>query len=86
MGLKNNSSFLRLPPLGSLLLAGVGVLFFIYLIYSYINRSDNEVTIEPYSEFLEKVEDDRVARVKIGNRLILYQLKSLSSLLSPSED
>ncbi|ACB51393.1 cell division protein [Crocosphaera subtropica ATCC 51142] len=85
MGLKNNSRFLRLPPLGSLILMGVGVIFFIYLIYYYTNRSDNEVPIEPYSEFLEKVENDKVARVKIGNSLILYQLKSLS-LLSPSED
>ncbi|MDJ0662089.1 MAG: ATP-dependent zinc metalloprotease FtsH [Crocosphaera sp.] len=85
MGLKNNSRFLRLPPLGSLLLMGVGVIFLIYLIYYYTNRSDNEVPIEPYSAFLEKVEDDKIARVKIGNRLILYQLKSLS-VLSPSED
>ncbi|EAZ89942.1 ATP-dependent zinc metalloprotease FtsH [Crocosphaera chwakensis] len=85
MGLKNNSRFLRLPPLGSLILMGVGVIFFIYLIYYYTNRSDNEVPIEPYSEFLEKVENNKVARVKIGNSLILYQLKSLS-LLSPSED
>ncbi|WP_107668071.1 ATP-dependent zinc metalloprotease FtsH [Cyanothece sp. BG0011] len=85
MGLKNNSRFLRLPPLGSLILMGVGIIFFIYLIYYYTNRSDNEVPIEPYSEFLEKVENDKVARVKIGNSLILYQLKSLS-LLSPSED
>lgn len=85
MGLKNNSRFLRLPPLGSLLLMGVGVVFLIYLIYSYINRSSNEVPIEPYSEFLQKVEDDKIARVKIGNRLILYQLKSLS-ILSPSRD
>ncbi len=85
MGLKNNSRFLRLPPLGSLILMGVGVIFLIYLIYYYTNRSDNEVPIEPYSAFLEKVEDDKIARVKIGNRLILYQLKSLS-VLSPSED
>merc|ERR1712178_58817 len=85
MGLKNNSRFLRLPPLGSLILMGVGVIFFIYLIYYYTNRSNDEVPIVPYSEFLEKVENDKVARVKIGNRLILYQLKSLS-LLSPSQD
>ncbi|MDJ0583188.1 ATP-dependent zinc metalloprotease FtsH [Crocosphaera sp.] len=82
MGLKNNSRFLRLPPLSSLILMGVGVILFIYLIYYYINRSNNEITIEPYSEFLEKVENDKVARVKIGNRLILYQLYSLS----PPED
>ncbi|CCQ49112.1 ATP-dependent zinc metalloprotease FtsH [Crocosphaera watsonii] len=85
MGLKNNSRFLRLPPLDSLILMGVGVIFFIYLIYYYTNRSNDEVPIVPYSEFLEKVENDKVARVKIGNRLILYQLKSLS-LLSPSQD
>ncbi|MEM8777775.1 MAG: ATP-dependent zinc metalloprotease FtsH [Cyanobacteria bacterium P01_G01_bin.49] len=85
MGLKNNSRFLRLPPVSSLLLMGAGVLLFIYLIYSYINRSPEEVAIQPYSEFLEKVEEGKVTRVKIGNRLILYQLKSLS-LPSPSED
>ncbi|MGK7958475.1 MAG: ATP-dependent metallopeptidase FtsH/Yme1/Tma family protein, partial [Crocosphaera sp.] len=85
MGLKNNSRFFRLPPLGSLILMGIGVIFLIYLIYSYTNRSDEEITIEPYSKFLQKVEDDQVARVKIGNRLILYQLKSLP-LLAPSED
>ncbi|MGK7958363.1 MAG: ATP-dependent zinc metalloprotease FtsH [Crocosphaera sp.] len=84
MGLKNNSRFFRLPPLGSLMLMGVGVIVFIYLIYSYTNRSDEKVTIEPYSEFLNKVEDDKIARVKIGNRLILYQLKSF--LPSPPED
>ena len=63
MGLKNNSRFLRLPPLGSLILMGVGVIFFIYLIYYYTNRSNDEVPIVPYSEFLEKVENDKVARV-----------------------
>lgn len=85
MGLKNNSPFLRLPPVSSLLLMGAGILLLVYLIYSYINRSSDEIPIQPYSEFLEKVEQGNVARVKIGNRLILYQLKSLS-LLSPSED
>lgn len=85
MGLKNNARFLRLPPVSSLLLMGAGVLLLIYLIYSYINRSPEEVPIEPYSEFLEKVEQGKVARVKIGDRLILYQLKSLS-LLSPSDE
>lgn len=85
MGLKNNSPFLRLPPVSSLLLMGAGILLLVYLIYSYVNRSSDEIPIQPYSEFLEKVDQEKVARVKIGNRLILYQLKSLS-LLSPSED
>ncbi|MGK7882963.1 MAG: ATP-dependent metallopeptidase FtsH/Yme1/Tma family protein [Crocosphaera sp.] len=91
MGLKNNSRFLRLPPLSSLILMGVGVIFFIYLIYYYTNRSNNEIPIKPYSEFLEKVENNRVAKVRIGNRLILYQLSSPfpsppEALLPPSEN
>ncbi|MDJ0510866.1 MAG: ATP-dependent zinc metalloprotease FtsH [Crocosphaera sp.] len=85
MGLKNNSRFLRLPPLGSLLLMGVGVVFLMYLIYSSINRSSKEVPIKPYSEFLQKVEDDQVARVRIDKHLILYELNS-SSVYSPSQD
>ncbi|MEA5534068.1 ATP-dependent zinc metalloprotease FtsH [Crocosphaera sp. XPORK-15E] len=85
MGLKNNSRFLRLPPVSSLLLMGAGVLLLIYLIYSYTNRSSDELPIQPYSEFLKKVDEGKVSRVKIGNRLILYQLKSLS-LPSPTND
>ncbi|MBR8832138.1 MAG: ATP-dependent zinc metalloprotease FtsH 4 [Chroococcopsis gigantea SAG 12.99] len=76
MANKNNKfSIPRLPPVGNLLLILAGIAFLGYLFYP--RSSDNpEVPVKPYSEFLQSVDRGQVARVKIGNALIIYQLKS----------
>ena len=71
----------NLSPLGSLLLASAGVLF---LIAFFFPRSPEKIPLRPYSQFLNDVDKGRVARVKVGDQLILYQLKP--SLLQPGAD
>ena len=71
----------NLSPLGSLLLASAGVLF---LIAFFFPRSPEQVPLRPYSQFLNDIDKGRVARVKVGDRLILYQLKP--SLPQPGAD
>ena len=72
MSLKEKLNPSRFPPLGSLLLASAGVLFLVFLFWP---RSANKIPIQPYSEFLKQVDAGDVARVKVGDRLILYLLK-----------
>jgi len=71
----------NLSPLGSLLLASAGVLF---LIAFFFPRSPEKIPLRPYSQFLNDIDKGRVARVKVGDQLILYQLKP--SLLQPGAD
>ena len=71
----------NLSPLGSLLLASAGVLF---LIAFFFPRSPEKIPLRPYSQFLNEVDKGMVSRVKVGDRLILYQLKP--SLLQPGAD
>jgi cell division protease FtsH len=71
----------NLSPLGSLLLASAGVLF---LIAFFFPRSPEKIPLRPYSQFLNDVNKGMVARVRVGDRLILYQLKP--SLLHPGAD
>ncbi len=81
MSVKDNFRLPRIPPVGNLLLILAGVSFLTYL---FLPRSPNEISTQPYSEFLNQVEKGEVARVKVGNQLILYQLKSsLPTLRSP---
>jgi cell division protease FtsH len=63
------------------LLASAGVLF---LIAFFFPRSPEKIPLRPYSQFLNDVNKGMVARVKVGDRLILYQLKP--SLLQPGAD
>ncbi|MEB3312101.1 MAG: ATP-dependent zinc metalloprotease FtsH [Snowella sp.] len=83
MNLNRKNTFKRfnLLPFGSLLLAGAGVLFLIALFWP---RTSEQIPLQPYSQFLNEVEQGRVNRVKVGDRLILYQLKR--SPLQPTED
>ncbi len=83
MNLNRKSNFkpFSLPPFGSLLLAGAGVLFLIGLFWP---RSSSQIPLQPYSQFLTEVEQGRVNRVKVGDKLILYQLKR--SPLQPTGD
>ena len=71
----------NLSPLGSLLLASAGVLF---LIAFFFPRSPEKIPLRPYSQFLTDIDKGRVARAKVGDQLILYQLKP--SLLQPGAD
>jgi cell division protease FtsH len=62
-------------------LASAGV---VLLIAFFFPRSPEKIPLQPYSQFLNDVDKGRVARVKVGDRLILYQLKP--SLLQPGAD
>jgi cell division protease FtsH len=84
MAIKKKKSPFQLSPLGSLLLATAGVLFLITLFFP--RNTKEEVPIRPYSQFLEQVDRGQVARVKVGNKLILYQLKSSLPDLGSSDD
>jgi cell division protease FtsH len=83
MSLKNKKSFPlpSLSPLSNLLLAAGGV---ILLIAFFFPRTSEQVPLRPYSQFLSDVEKGRVARVKVSDKLILFQLKP--SPLEPSGD
>ncbi|NJK50920.1 ATP-dependent zinc metalloprotease FtsH [Candidatus Gracilibacteria bacterium] len=85
MSLKNNRQspqFPQIPQLGNLLLLLAGVSFVAYLFWP---RS-SEITTQPYSEFLTRVENGEVARVRLGNSLILYQLKPpISNFENPDD-
>jgi cell division protease FtsH len=81
MSLKEKFNPSRFPPLGSLLLASAGVLFLAFLFWP---RSSEKIPTQPYSEFLKQVDAGEVARVKVGDRLILYLLKSQIPPLAPS--
>jgi cell division protease FtsH len=75
MAIKKNPFPFRLPPLGNLLLAAAGVMVLIGIFYPWSKNKD-EVPLRPYSQFLEQVDRGQVERVKVGNLLILYQIKS----------
>ncbi|MBJ7898676.1 MAG: ATP-dependent zinc metalloprotease FtsH [Cyanobacteria bacterium RI_101] len=81
MGPKSRLSWLRIPPLGSLFLAGAGVILLMALFWP---RQREDIPLQPYSQFLQSVNKGQVARVKVGERLILYQLKP--SPLEPQTD
>jgi cell division protease FtsH len=74
MSLKNKRQypqFPKIPQLGNLLLLLAGVSFLAYLFWPRAS----EIATQPYSEFLGRVENGEVARVRLGTNLILYQLK-----------
>ncbi len=73
MDSQNNSW--KLPPIAKALLVLTGVSFLGYL---FIPRSSDlsNIPIMPYSEFLGQVDKGSVARVKVGEQLIIYQLKA----------
>ncbi|MEG3437545.1 ATP-dependent zinc metalloprotease FtsH [Pannus brasiliensis CCIBt3594] len=76
-------SWSRLPRAGKFALVLAGAAFLGYL---FIPRSSelSNIPIEPYSEFLAKVDRGEVARVRIGTQYIFYQIKSpLESLSNP---
>jgi cell division protease FtsH len=72
MGINNKFQPPRLPLLVNLLLLVAGVSFLAYL---FLPRS-SDITLQPYSEFLDEVEQGKVAQAKVGERLIVYQLKA----------
>ncbi len=85
MSQSSNKSWLKvpkLPPTGNLLLVGAGVLCLIFLFWP--RSPKEEIKILPYSQFLQDVDAGRVSRVKVSDKLILYQLRP--SPLEPSKD
>jgi len=78
---KSPLKWLQLPPLGNLLIAGAGVFLLVFLFWP---RQKEDIPLQPYSQFLAAVNKGQVARVKVGDRLILYQLKP--SPLEPQTD
>jgi cell division protease FtsH len=82
MSIKKKPKFPQLPQLGNLLLVLAGVSFLAYLFWP---RS-SEVQLQPYSQFLEQVDNNQVARVKVGNSMILYQLRPPLSALENSDN
>lgn len=82
MSIKKKPKFPQLPQLGNLLLVLAGVSFLAYLFWP---RS-SEVQLQPYSQFLEQVDNGEVARVKVGTNMILYQLKSPLNTLENSDN
>ena len=64
-----------------LLLAGLS-----FLGYLFLSRSSNLPPKEPYSQFLEQVDQGKVAKVIVGDNLIVYQLKATEDPLKEAED
>ena len=79
---KNWPRIPKLPPAGNLMLVGAGIVFLIFLFWPRTPKE--EIKILPYSQFLQDVDAGRVSRVKVGDKLILYQLKP--SPLEPQQD
>lgn len=79
----NQFSWSRLPLLGKILIICSGVAALGYFLIPRPSELSN-IPLEPYSEFINKVERGDISRVRIGNQVILYQLKNpLESLAIP---
>ncbi len=79
----NQFSWSRLPRLGKILIICSGVAALGYFLIPRPSELSN-IPLEPYSEFISKVERGDISRVRIGNQVILYQLKNpLESLAIP---
>ncbi|MFN7317467.1 MAG: cell division protein FtsH, partial [Microcystis sp.] len=79
----NQFSWSGLPLLGKILIICSGVAALGYFLIPRSSELSN-IPLEPYSEFISKVERGDISRVKIGNQVIYYQLKNpLESLPIP---
>ena len=74
MSKKDRINKFRPSKIVSLLLAAAGISLLLFAFWPK-RKSTDDIPVQPYSEFLEKVENDEIERVKVGDRLILYQLK-----------
>ncbi len=72
MGVKDKFQLLPIPPVGSLLLASVGIL----VIGSMFWPRSPKIPLKPYSQFLDEVEQNQVLCVRVEPNRIVYQLKS----------
>ncbi|MFM7352255.1 MAG: cell division protein FtsH, partial [Microcystis aeruginosa] len=80
----NNFSWSRLPRLGKILIICSGVAALGYFLIPRSSELSN-IPLEPYSEFISKVERGDISNVRIGNQVIFYQLKNpLESLPIPA--
>ncbi|MGK7933431.1 MAG: ATP-dependent zinc metalloprotease FtsH [Microcystaceae cyanobacterium] len=50
-----------------------------FLVSLFSNRSSNQISPRPYSEFLQQIEENNIARVILGSRFVLYRPKSTIS-------
>ncbi|GBF79687.1 ATP-dependent zinc metalloprotease FtsH [Aphanothece sacrum] len=71
MGIKDKFQLLPIPPLESLILASAGVLVVAYMFWP---RS-TKIPLQPYSEFLDQVEQNQVLCVRVQPNQLVYQLK-----------
>ena len=79
----NKFSWSRWPRLGKILLICSGVAALGYFLIPRPSELSN-IPLEPYSEFISKVERGDISKVRIGNQVIYYQLKNpLESLPIP---
>jgi cell division protease FtsH len=80
----NKFSWSRSPRLGKILIICSGVAALGYFLIPRPSELSN-IPLEPYSEFINKVERGDISRVRIGNQVIYYQLKNpLESLPIPA--
>ena len=89
MSIKDKPQSPRIPQFVIILLILGGVSFLAYLFIPKAPR----IPLQPYSEFLDEVEQGKVARVKVGENEIIYQLKipedplkATEKLLQPGEE
>ncbi|HAG81328.1 MAG TPA: cell division protein FtsH [Cyanobacteria bacterium UBA12227] len=89
MSIKDKPQSPRMPQVGIILLILAGVSFLAYL---FVPKSPR-IPEQSYSQFLDEVEQGKVARVKVGDNLIIYQLKTpedplkaTEKLLNPTEE
>ncbi len=80
MGINQQQKPFRLSLVGNFLLLLTGAGFITYL---YLSKS-SELPVVPYSEFLHQVEKGQVSQAMIGDRMIIYQLKTSEDFPLPS--
>jgi cell division protease FtsH len=72
MSIKKKSQFPQFNQVGTFLLIVAGVSFLTYFLWPRSSR----LQLQPYSKFLEQVDNGEVTAALIGNDLIQYQVKS----------
>ena len=82
MSIKDNPQNSRLRQFGQILLLLAGVSF---LGYQFAPKSSG-IPLQPYSTFLDQIEQGKVLQVLVRNNQIIYQLKPIENPLKATED
>ncbi len=82
MSIKDKPKSPRMSQVGNILLILAGVSFLAYL---FVPRSPR-IPLVPYSRFLDQVDKGKIARVKVGDNQIIYQLKGPEDPLKATQD